>query len=39
LLCLAAPGPVLQDGVIFAPQVVIEVPEPTRAIFPYRQGV
>jgi spermidine synthase len=39
LLCLAAPGPVLQDGVIFAPRVVIEVPEPTRAIFPYRQRV
>jgi spermidine synthase len=38
ILALAAPGPVLQDGVAFVPPVVIEVPEPTRAIFPYRPG-
>ena len=38
ILALAAAGPVLQDGVAFVPPVVIEVPEPTRAIFPYRRG-
>ena len=38
ILALAAAGPVLQDGVAFVPPVVIEVPEPTQAIFPYRRG-
>ncbi|MGA8448196.1 MAG: hypothetical protein WB766_23865, partial [Roseiarcus sp.] len=38
ILALAAAGPVLQDGVAFVPPAVIEVPEPTRAIFPYRPG-
>jgi spermidine synthase len=36
MLALAAPGPLLQDGVTFVPPVVTEVPEPTRGIFPYR---